>query len=216
MATPIIKPYAPSATDSSASSTVAYATTRSTTNTKPGHTACQLPLDTYGPGMSSQRKRIADFVAADKYPVDPVGSGLAFHGHEVKVSRGDWLAELQDPSKADALKRYMHHWWLVVPDAAIVKPSELPEDWGLLVTSGEKLRAKVSAPRLTPESMPVDLAMSLMSAAARTAYRDPLRRDAPVAYRDRDPTWTSYCGFCYEPSPCPVHQPRKHALAQPA
>ena len=44
-ATPTIKPYAPSATDSSASSTAAYATTPTTTNTKPGHTAHPQPLD---------------------------------------------------------------------------------------------------------------------------------------------------------------------------
>ncbi len=166
--------------------------------------------------LTGQRKRVADFVAADKYPVDAVGSGLAFHGHEVKVSRSDWLSELADPSKADAMKLYMHHWWLVVPDAGIVKPGELPHDWGLLVRSGDKLRAKVSAPRLTPEPMPTDLAMSLMSAAARTAYRDPLRRDAPVAYRSGDTTWKPYCGFCYEPSPCSIHQPRKLTQAATA
>ena len=44
-ATPTTKPYAPSATASSASCTAAYATTPPTTNTPPGHTACQRPLD---------------------------------------------------------------------------------------------------------------------------------------------------------------------------
>lgn len=157
--------------------------------------------------------KVADFVAADKYPGAPYGTALALHGHEVKVSRSDWLTELRMPAKADAVKRYMHHWWLVVPDADIVKPGELPDDWGLLVKSGDKLRAKVTAPRLSPESIPLDFTISLMAAASRTAYRDPLRRDAPVAYPDDRPP---LCAFCGDPWPCAVHQPRRHALAQSA
>jgi hypothetical protein len=50
----ITKHYAPSPTVSSASSTAAYTTTRSTTNTKPGHTAHQQPLDAMkGRGLRS-------------------------------------------------------------------------------------------------------------------------------------------------------------------
>lgn len=158
----------------------------------------------------SEKRRVADFIAADKYPGDPRGTRLAFHGHEVKVSRSDWLTELKDPTKAEVFKRYMHHWWLAVPDASIVKPGELPDGWGLLVASGGKLRAKVKAPRLTPESLPTDLAMSLMAASARTAYREPLRRDAPVAFVT---TWDARCAFCGEIGPCPLHQPRKCAAA---
>lgn len=149
--------------------------------------------------------RIADFIAADKYPGIPYGSALALHGHEVKVSRADWLTELRDLSKAEAFKRYLHHWWLVVSDAEIVKPGELPHDWGLLVKTGGTLRSKVNAPRLSPEPIPTDLSITLMSAAARTAYRDPLRRDAPTAWQDAGPR----CGFCGEVAPCSVHQPRQ-------
>lgn len=87
--------------------------------------------------------RIADFVAADKHR-----STVALHGHEVKVSRADWRTEMKDPSKAEAIMQYMTYWWLVVPDAGIVKPGELPEDWGLMVLTNGKLRAKKAAPRL--------------------------------------------------------------------
>lgn len=138
--------------------------------------------------------KVADFIAADKYPGFPYGSALAFHGHEVKVSRADWLCELRDLTKAEACKRYMHYWWLVVPSLDIAKPEELPDGWGLLVRSGNNLRAKISAPRLTPEPMPADFTISLMAAAARTAYRDPLRRDAPTAFvkDERDGTRRRY------------------------
>lgn len=150
-------------------------------------------------------KRVADFIAADKYPGIPYGTALAFHGHEVKVSRADWLTELRDPEKAEAFRPYMHHWWLVVPDASIVRAGELPEGWGLMVQSGSKLRTKVAAPRLTPDPMPTDLVVSLMASAARTAHRDPLHRDAPLAYLGN---WDGRCAWCGELAPCTSHQPR--------
>lgn len=156
--------------------------------------------------------RIADFVAGDKHGGNAYGDKLALHGHEVKVSRSDWLSELKDPSKADAIKRYMHHWWLVVPDASIVKLGELPEDWGLLVPGPDgRLRARKSAPRLTPEPPPLGFIISLMSSASRTAHREPLRRDAPITFGRRG---ARHCGVCNTVSPCSIHQPRPAAEAQ--
>ncbi|MHA7209568.1 hypothetical protein [Arthrobacter sp. MDT1-65] len=100
----------------------------------------------------------------------------------------------------------MTYWWLVVPDATLVKPGELPEDWGLMVVTGGKLRAKKKAPRLDPVPAGLDFTISLMSAAAKTAHKEPLRRDSPVAYVKN---WTRRCGFCGAISPCTVHQPRE-------
>lgn len=124
--------------------------------------------------------RCADFIAIDCWPTQ----GLELHGHEVKVSRSDWLSELKKPDKAEAFKRFMDRWWLVVPDAAIVKPGELPEGWGLLSLvrcdwpgvglpdlGGMKLRAKVSAPKLIPDPLPRDLLATLMRSTQRTAKR---------------------------------------------
>jgi len=150
-------------------------------------------------------KRIADFIAADKWPGIPYGTKLAFHGHEVKVSRSDWLTELRDPEKAEAFRPHMHYWWLVVPNADIVKPGELPEGWGLMIQSGKVLRAKVRAPRLDPVPMPADLVMCLMAAAQRTAFREPLRHDAPTVHIG---SWDPLCGWCGGPGPCALHQPR--------
>lgn len=128
-------------------------------------------------------RRCADFIAVDCWP----SRGIAMHGHEVKVSRRDWLTELKDPSKADAFKRYMDHWWLVVPDLNIVRPGELPDGWGLLVTSNRQstgkwpknhapvveqcLRVKVPAPRLTPEPLPKEILATLMRSCAKTSKR---------------------------------------------
>lgn len=159
----------------------------------------------------SDGQRTADFVAADKRPGIPYGTTLALIGHEVKVSRSDWLSELKDLDKSQAIKRYMHHWYLVVPDAAIVKPGELPEGWGLLVSSGAGLRAKVKAPRLDPEPVPFDFTISLMAAAAKTAQREPMHRHAPSVWLDR--RGSLCCGFCGQPAPCNIHQQQLEAAA---
>lgn len=153
---------------------------------------------------------IADFIAVDKY-----ATTQAIHGHEVKVSRSDWLSELKDPTKSERIKRYCDYWWLVVPDASIVKPGELPADWGLMVQSRQLLRAKVKAPKLTPELLTLDFIAGLTAAAARTASREPLRRDARTIdmWNERTRTVRSLCQACGEPAPCALHQPRKLGVA---
>ncbi|SKO15487.1 hypothetical protein [Mycobacteroides abscessus] len=160
--------------------------------------------------LGGPRKRVADFIAADRYPNTAIpGGGASLHGHEIKISRQDWLTELSDLSKANAFKQYMHHWWLVVPNQSIVAPHELPDGWGLMVISGDALRVKISAPRLSPDPLPLELSISLMAAAARTAYRDPLHRDAPITHLKS--VHEVRCGFCGAFGPCPLHQPRFHA-----
>lgn len=154
---------------------------------------------------------VADFIAIDKY-----ASTQAMHGHEVKVSRSDWLTELRDPTKAERIKRHCDYWWLVVSDASIVRPEELPEGWGLMVKAGDKLRAKIKAPKLDPEPLTLDFTAGLAAAVQRTAMREPLRRDARTIY-----TWDVSrgarvrCQACGEASPCQIHQPRSHAKTDP-
>ncbi|ORB93975.1 hypothetical protein LAUMK4_05859 [Mycobacterium persicum] len=144
-------------------------------------------------------RRCADFIAVDCWPT----GGIELHGHEVKVSRSDWLHELKQPDKAEAFKRYMDRWWLVVPDAKIVKPGELPEGWGLLVvarrtTQGAwpnyhqrrtelRLRAATPAPRLEPEQMPKELLATLMRSTAKTSKRraHDLFCSAPCSHQSR-------------------------------
>lgn len=88
-------------------------------------------------------RRTADFIAMDLWP----SKGLALHGHEVKVSRSDWLAELKHPEKAAEFTPYMDYWWLVVADRRIVRDGELPAGWGLLAPRGDRLVAVVPAVR---------------------------------------------------------------------
>lgn len=84
--------------------------------------------------------------------------GLIVQGHEVKVSRSDWLRELKNPKKTERFMRYCHRFWLVVPAPwkDIVHDGELPESWGLLeVKNGmAKVVRGRTAPKLDPEPLP--------------------------------------------------------------
>jgi hypothetical protein len=129
--------------------------------------------------------RTADAVAMDLWP----SKGLQLHGHEVKVSRSDWLTELKDPTKCEGVKRYMDRWWLVVPSMALVKREELPAGWGLMVLATRRIstwnserrgydhstvwlpRVVVQAPKLEPIPVGRSFMAALMRATAKTAKK---------------------------------------------
>uniref|UniRef100_A0AAU8GQG9 MmcB-like DNA repair protein n=1 Tax=Mycobacterium phage JustASigh TaxID=3158894 RepID=A0AAU8GQG9_9CAUD len=73
-------------------------------------------------------------------------SGRMLVGHELKVSRADWLNELNKPGKADQWADQCHEWWLVVPNPAIVHEGELPAGWGLMYPGRSKTRMQVHTP----------------------------------------------------------------------
>lgn len=62
-------------------------------------------------------------------------SGRILIGHEIKVSRADWLTEIGKPHKADPWADSCHAWYVVAPSTDIVKPEEVPDGWGLLVVN---------------------------------------------------------------------------------
>lgn len=82
--------------------------------------------------------------------------GVELHGYEIKVSRTDWLREMKNPQKADAVCKYCDRWWIVAGETGIVKDGELPETWGLMEPHGATLRTIVKAPLLSP--VPIDRA----------------------------------------------------------
>lgn len=90
-------------------------------------------------------RRTIDAVSLGLWP----SRGMLLDGYEIKVSRSDWLRELKNPAKAEEFAGLVDRLWLVVADAEIVKDGELPDGWGLLIKSGDKLRQKVKAGRLT-------------------------------------------------------------------
>lgn len=94
--------------------------------------------------------RSCDFLAMSCWP----SKGLHLHGHEVKVSRSDWLKEIQDVSKAGAFAQYCHYWWIVAPKG-LVKLDELPATWGLLHCTA-KTMLRVARPATLNESAAID------------------------------------------------------------
>ncbi len=94
-----------------------------------------------------------------------VSRGLHLHGFEVKVSRSDWLKELQQVGKCEAARRFCDRWWLLSPPD-IARKEELPEGWGWLQTSGTGLRiAKQAAQNESPDKMTTELVVRLLRAA---------------------------------------------------
>jgi len=110
--------------------------------------------------------RIADAIAVDCWS----SKGMEIHGHEVKVSRSDWLAELRVPDKAEAFRPFVDRWWLVVPDLTIVR-DDLPAGWGLMLTNGQATQVIRRAPRLMPAPMHRAMLAGLLRATAKTAMR---------------------------------------------
>lgn len=104
--------------------------------------------------------RMADAVAMNLWP----SRGLELHGFELKVGRRDWLRELKDPAKAEAICQFCDRWWIVAP-RDVVQPDELPGTWGLLVAHGRHLRCQVQAPRLKP----LDIDRPFLAALLRRA-----------------------------------------------
>lgn len=131
------------------------------------------------------RLRTIDAIAIDLWP----STDNAIHGFEVKVSRSDWLSELKDMSKSEAFRPYLDYFWLVAPDASIVR-DDLPDGWGLMVLvkstrsvwnpetrgfyneSVESLRIKHRA-RRNPDRQPMPIGMTAawLRASVKTSER---------------------------------------------
>lgn len=138
--------------------------------------------------------RYADAIAMNLWP----SRGLAIHGFEVKVYRGDWLRELKSPEKAEAIHRFCDYWWIVAPDG-VVLDGELPEGWGLFSpNNGARLRvvtkaAKVAEPtpagrgflaamlrravQQAPDVLAIDAAVKAERERLDVSYRDRLERE---------------------------------------
>lgn len=89
-----------------------------------------LPQVRNGTGYA-KAVRTADALAMGLYP----SRGLYLHGFEIKVHRSDWINELKNPAKAEAIAQFCDYWWIVAPKD-IVKSEELPSNWGLMIPYG--------------------------------------------------------------------------------
>lgn len=126
-------------------------------------------------GTGLAKDRTCDCLAMSLWP----SKGLHLHGFEIKVSRSDWLKEIQDPTKANAFAVYCHYWWIVAPKG-VVKPEEAAGDWGIQeVTDSGNLRTK-KAPTLR-EPIPVDHAF--LAGLLRSAFRQGTEAEIELSYQ---------------------------------
>lgn len=135
-------------------------------------------------GFSASRS--ADLIVMDTWESGPV----RLIGHEIKVSRSDWLRELKDPSKAEAFIPYMAEWWLVVSDRKIVRDGELPEGWGLLAPAGNALRAVVkSSLNRQPMSAPIGMLAAMMRSVQGVGRRETEKANQPKPHTVESMPW---------------------------
>lgn len=120
-------------------------------------------------GTGAHTRRYADAVAMNLFP----SRGLEIHGFEFKTSRADWLREIKNPSKAEAIFKYCDRWWIVAwPDT--IREGELPPTWGHIEFKNGKLRQVTAAPRLEPEPLSRSFVAAMMRRAGQ-ADADTLR-----------------------------------------
>lgn len=102
-------------------------------------------------------------------------SGQILRGHEVKVSRADWLHELEQPEKAAVWSDACHEWWLVTPVPELVALGELPPGWGHMVPDPRaktRFRVLVQAERKPADHTPSWLVMRSLIARLDTLNRN--------------------------------------------
>lgn len=113
--------------------------------------------------------------------------GHLLQGHEIKVSRSDWMTELRDASKAEAWWVHCHKWWVVAPSVDIVRPDELPFGWGLLVVNPRsRVRLAVAVESRTNPQPIVNLPLLLEVAKKLDTMRADQVRHAVNRAREQD------------------------------
>jgi hypothetical protein len=98
----------------------------------------------------------ADDTRIDLFTVNTWASQkLRSVAYEVKVSRGDFRRELRNSHKRRLAERVATECYFVA-SAKMIKPSELPEGWGLIELFSWGLRMKTRALRREPAPWPRD------------------------------------------------------------
>lgn len=90
-----------------------------------------------------------DVIVVDLWP----SGGLQRLAFEVKVSRSDFLKEINDPNKNSYAKAHYHQFWYVAPKGVIEEASEVPDGCGWLEVQKDRLITRLAARRVNaPES----------------------------------------------------------------
>mgnify|MGYP000120537710 CR=1 FL=1 len=123
-----------------------------------------------------------DFYAQNLYP----SKRLVSVAVEVKVSRSDFMRELERPQKRAPWEQLAAECWFATP-SGLVKPDEVPEGWGLveLQSNGRLRRKKLPTQRII-KSQPLTFVAALARRCADEAH-DPVAwklMGRTIRYRD--------------------------------
>ena len=121
-------------------------------------------------GTGGSARRWADAVALCCWP----SMGMELHGFEIKTYRSDWLRELENGEKSQAVWQFCDRWWVVAANDTVVAPGELPKTWGLLVPKGGKLFTVIAAPPLDPKPVTKTFVASVLRNAMEVCVPDAL------------------------------------------
>ena len=120
-----------------------------------------------------------DAAAISLWPSD----GLHRMAFEVKVARGDFLRELQEPGKNAWARDCFHEFWFVAPRDVIVK-EELPEGDGWLAPHGNGLSIVRAARRRQAPTLDDGLVASICRSAQKAVASDLSRRTRELVEND--------------------------------
>ena len=134
-------------------------------------------------GTGTHGRSYADAVAMNLYP----SRGLSILGFEIKVSKQDFMREIEKPDKSVPVQQFCDQWWLVAP-AKAVDESLLPKAWGWLRVDDDRLVQVKAAPDLEakPLSRPFIAALVRRQNAADAEEVNKLVRDQVEAQRKTD------------------------------
>lgn len=130
-------------------------------------------LPEVGNSTGANTKRHADAVVMSLWP----SRGLHIYGVEIKVSRSDWLSELRNPEKAEAVQQYCDGWFVAVAEKRIVADGELPPTWGLIACDGGKAKIVKPAPPLSPKPLTPTFVAAMLRRASEFVAPDEWVKD---------------------------------------
>jgi hypothetical protein len=123
-------------------------------------------LEQVADGTGMHHGHWVDVAVFDMWP----STGLMRSAFEIKVSRSDFLRELQHPTKYKWVQESFHEFWYVAPQDAI-KREELPANAGWLCPRADKLIVKRHAVRNEHAKLDDVLLAAFMRAAAKEIWR---------------------------------------------
>lgn len=95
---------------------------------------------------TGRRNRSADFIVVNLWP----SRGNSIIGFEKKTYRSDWLNELKNPEKQEAIFKYCDYFYLLTDRENVAKIEEIPENWGWVHSDGKRLKVIKEAVKLNP------------------------------------------------------------------